>query len=136
MRRQLGFNRNRFILLFIIIISISGGYSRSSAILSENRVESSFLGKSSSLIDEKLNGFPKFHSEVLIQEGVLQITNEEEIDDYFTSILALINPITNETFTGENVTIAILDSGINDSLWINSEKIINRSVGTHGCASG
>ncbi|MHA1542473.1 MAG: S8 family peptidase, partial [Candidatus Hodarchaeales archaeon] len=128
MRRQLGFNRNRFILLFIIIISISGGYSRSSAILSENRVESSFLGKSSSLIDEKLNGFPKFHSEVLIKEGVLQITNEEGIEDYFTSILNLTNPITDKSFTGKNITIAILDSGINDSPWINRTKIINHSV--------
>ena len=130
MRRQLGFNRNRFILLFIIIISISGGYSRSAAILSENRIESSFLGKSSSLIDEKLNGFPKFHSEILIQEGVLQITNEEEIEEYFASILDLINPITDKSFTGKNTTIAILDSGINNNSWIKSEKIINRSVVT------
>ncbi|MHA2167586.1 MAG: S8 family peptidase, partial [Candidatus Hodarchaeales archaeon] len=129
MRRQLGFNRNRFILLVIIIISISGGYSRSAAILSENKIESSFLGKSSSLIDEKLNDFPKFYSEVLIKEGVLQIMNDEEIDDYFTSILDLINPITEEPgFTGKNTTIAILDSGINYSSWINSGKIINRSV--------
>ncbi len=120
------FNRNRFILLLIIIISVSGSYSRSSANFSENRIESSYLGQSPSVTgDNSLMG-NDYPSELFIQEGVFQITNVEDIDDYFTSILDLINPIPeNEGLTGENITIAILDSGINDTLWINSEKIIN-----------
>ena len=121
------FNQNRIILLLIIIISVSGSYSRSSANFSENRIESSFLEQSPSLIVDNSFININYPSELFIQEGVFQITNVEGIDEYFTSILDLINPIPEQKgFTGENVTIAVLDSGINDTEWINSQKIISR----------
>jgi len=120
------FNRNRFILLLIIIISVSGSYSRSSANFSENRIESSFLGQSPSFIVDNSFMSIDYPSELFIQEGVFQITSEEGIDEYFTTVLGLINPIPeDEGLTGENITIAILDSGINDTVWINKEKIIS-----------
>ncbi|MHA1513517.1 MAG: S8 family serine peptidase, partial [Candidatus Hodarchaeales archaeon] len=126
MRRQMIFNRNRFILLLIIIISVSGSYSRSSANFSENRIESSFLGQSPSVIVDNSFMSIDYPSELFIQEGVFQITNEEGIDEYFTTVLGLINPIPEDKgLTGENITIAILDSGINDTVWINKEKIIS-----------
>ncbi len=125
----MGFHRNRFILLLIILISVSSSFSRSSAVFSENRIESSFLGHSPSLIvDNPIKNF-NYPFELFIQEGVFQITNEEGIDEYFKSILSSTNPIPEEAgFTGENITIAILDSGINDTRWINNEKIIEHHV--------
>jgi hypothetical protein len=123
------FNRNRFILLLIIIISVSGSYSRSSANFSENRIESSFLGQSPSLIEDNSFMNIDYPSELFIQEGVHQITDVVGIDEHFTSILGLINPIPEDKgLTGENITIAILDSGINNTRWINYEKIVNHSV--------
>ena len=126
MRRQIGFYRNRFILLIIIIISISGSYSRGSATFSENRYELSLLEQSPSLIVDNPSSNFNYPLELFIQEGVLKITDAEDIDEHFAGILDLINPIPeNKGLTGENITIAILDSGINNTAWINDQKIVS-----------
>ncbi len=48
------------------------------------------------------------------------------INESFEEKLSIINPINNPDITGEDVSIAVLDSGINDSNWIHPNTILDR----------
>ncbi|MHA1940656.1 MAG: S8 family peptidase [Candidatus Hodarchaeales archaeon] len=76
-------------------------------------------------IFEEESGIPP---ELLGIEWVREIDQSVDINQIFLDKLLQINPIPeSEGLTGNNITIAILDSGLNDSDWIEPNNIINRS---------
>jgi hypothetical protein len=66
--------------------------------------------------------------EFLEFEPILRMKKTSEINESFEEKLDLINPISSsENLTGASIRIAIIDSGLNDTNWINPSKIVNRS---------
>ena len=56
-------------------------------------------------------------------ENILQV---EDVDEAFNAIYNLVNP--KAGLTGKDITIAILDSGINTTPWINPNNVITRNT--------
>ena len=115
--------------LIFISFSIIGYFVQSQA----------FYFETSPIIIDKANNnagiydsqfkFPLDLPEFLDFEPMLRMKQTSEINESFEEKLALINPIsTSENLTGASIRIAIIDSGLNDTDWINSANIVNRST--------
>ena len=79
--------------------------------------DTKLISKNQVIIPPELTGIETSH----------EIDQNIDLNQSFLEKYLLINPIPeNLDLTGNNVTIAILDSGINDSDWITPSKIINR----------
>ncbi|MFX0015796.1 MAG: S8 family serine peptidase [Promethearchaeota archaeon] len=129
MRIVKNFKQNAFIVLFILHVSLLSDFSFNSDIIVSQKSEnnSSFFPDFDSDLADK-SSLKHYFSK---NEGIIptnhKITNE---NDAFQAILDLINPqaLNNEGLTGENVTIAILDSGINEVEWIKNIMVKNTTI--------
>ena len=129
MNRKLIMKKNKIFLVILSLNLIIGSFNNipSLSIYSPS-VENNFeLNKP--LIDN--NQFiPSIKESNLMELGKIErISQNQDINGSFNEKLALINPIpSSRGLTGYSTRIVIIDTGINDTAWINSEKIINRTT--------
>ncbi|MHA2243558.1 MAG: S8 family peptidase [Candidatus Hodarchaeales archaeon] len=124
------FRRNGFIILFILHITLLGSMNFNSTLfhqsspintisLSHENIYSTFLES------PNLKHFLGSNNEIATK--IQRIGDENET---FKTIYDLTNPqtIIDEGYTGKNVTIAILDSGINEVGWITNLEGKNTTI--------
>ncbi|UCE12464.1 MAG: S8 family peptidase, partial [Candidatus Heimdallarchaeota archaeon] len=114
------FKRSGFIFLFVVNIMFLSSFTY----ISKGLLNSQTVLKTSTHTMDLPTPFPEFVRHTTKQgwnpDIKHKITKIGDVNDSFEAIYELVNPQTmiENGFNGENVTIAILDSGINEVGWI------------------
>ncbi|MHA2136976.1 MAG: S8 family peptidase [Candidatus Hodarchaeales archaeon] len=125
MRRKRYPQLNSLILLLFLCFPLIGNFLFTTTISLEiSSLDFETYKEATGLSNQ--NDFPSsVPSDLLTIKSPLSISNSD-INESFEVRLNLTNPLMNPNIKGTNITIAILDSGINDTNWIGENVIIDR----------
>ncbi|MHA2094109.1 MAG: S8 family serine peptidase [Candidatus Hodarchaeales archaeon] len=126
MRRTRYPQRNSFIILLLIGLPLIGSFNIDNSVTFEISKYPQSLNQGGSSFSNQNDLSSSIPPDLLDVQSPLSIDNAT-INDSFDVKLNLINPLKDTSYTGSNVKIAILDSGINETDWISDNKIINRT---------
>jgi len=120
------FSRNKIIVFVILHLTILSSFHYCSALYLQPKLEIKVVSpKSEILMKFPQHNYPRNLGET-DQEIGKKILQVEDVDKAFNAIYNLVNP--QAGLTGKNITIAILDSGINTTPWINPSNVITRNT--------
>jgi hypothetical protein len=128
MRIRRLFLQDRIILLIILHVTILNSFYLYSAPYLQPQPEIKIISPRSEFnLNLPKNNFPR-NLVGIIKEYDPKFQEIEDINASFESIYSLVNPqsVMNAGLSGKNITIAILDSGINTTPWLSSKNLIDR----------
>ncbi len=125
--RRIGFLQKKgLVLLLFIVFPLIGSFGYNSNLAVRITASTSNIYQETDDFHPQRNYISSIPSDLVSIQSPIS-TEIFDVNASFEEKLSLINPLKDDTLTGKDIKIAVLDSGINNSLWIRETSIINRS---------